>query len=205
MFRLILARHGETDWNVQRRIQGGSSDVPLNAVGRKQANSIGIALRQRQVQAIFSSPQVRAMDTARAIASHHRIEVVAVPALREIEAGEFEGRMVDALEVSLSHFLLADGKGELPRMPSGEGLTELRARAWPAIEGIIAGRSSGDVVVVSHYFTVLVIICSALGLPLTSLRQLRTSTGSISTIGFGQLGSILLSLNDICHLEGDSR
>jgi probable phosphoglycerate mutase len=91
MAQLILIRHGETLWNRLKRFQGGRSDVPLSAVGRLQAQLIANALLREPIEAVFSSPLVRARETAEAVAQVHRLHVQILPELNELDFGEYEG------------------------------------------------------------------------------------------------------------------
>ncbi|MBI2859125.1 MAG: histidine phosphatase family protein [Chloroflexi bacterium] len=205
MLRLFFLRHGETGWNLERRIQGANSDIPLNDRGRRQALGLASALQGTQISLVLSSPMRRSLDTALAVARPHRVSPIAMPELREIDVGELEGKVVDTLEMSLSQFLVQDKNGDMPRLPGGEGLGDLQARAWPAVRGAIERQDDGNIVIVSHYFTGLVLICSTLGYPLSAIRRLRISPGSVSVIGFAQTGNILMSLNDVCHLDRDDQ
>ena len=90
LVQVILVRHGETDWNKARRVQGGNSDTQLNQSGKEQAESLALRLKQEEVQAIYSSPLLRALDTAQAIARHHQVEVQIEPALKELNVGDLE-------------------------------------------------------------------------------------------------------------------
>ena len=88
MVKVILVRHGETDWNRARRIQGGNSDTQLNQNGRQGAESLALRLKPEKIQAIYTSPLQRARETAQAIAQYHQLEVKIEPTLKEIEVGE---------------------------------------------------------------------------------------------------------------------
>ncbi len=200
MVRIILIRHGETDWNQARRIQGGGSDTPLNERGRQQAESLALRLQPERVQAIYSSPLQRALDTAQAIARHHQLEVKIEPSLKEIEVGELEGVSVIDMGKRLDHLLTkASQGGALPKMPGGESLREVQQRAWGTIKRLANKHPDGALVVVSHYFAILTIICSALGLPLSQINRLRLGAGSISTIVFDEQVARLILFNDSCH------
>jgi broad specificity phosphatase PhoE len=197
-----LVRHGETVWNQQRRIQGGGSDIELSEVGRKQAESLGLWLKGMEMNAIYSSPLKRALDTAQAIAGHHHLAVQVEPDLREIEAGELEGVAIAEFGASLSQFLLRWRQGQgSEKMPGGESVVDLANRAWPAIERIIDKHEGRIVVVASHYFVTVVIICRALGLPLNHIERIRVQNASVSTLDFGDNGACLVSLGDTCHLQ----
>ena len=84
MTKIILARHTETDWNQMRRIQGGGSNVPLNEKGLNQAELLAQRLKGEEIQAIYSSPLKRTLDTANIIAGYHNLEVKPEPAFKEI-------------------------------------------------------------------------------------------------------------------------
>lgn len=198
MARIILVRHGKTDWNRELRIQGGSSDTPLNAEGRQQAENMALRLSQRSIQAIYSSPLKRALGTAESIARPHNIEVVVEKSLREIEAGKLEGATSAELGRRFSEILTQDGV--LYRIPGGESLADLQRRSWGFIRQLGRKHPDGELVVVSHYFAILIIICSALMLPLSNITRFRLSTGSISIINLDEEEARLELFNDTGHL-----
>ncbi len=199
--KIILVRHGETDWNKEKRIQGGSSNTPLNEKGRQQAESLALRLSKDKIQAIYSSPLQRALDTAEAIARYHQVAVGIEPSLREIEAGDLEGITVAELGKRFSELLILDARGVvLPRVPGGESLSELRERSWGIIQNLIKKYTDSDLVVVSHYFTILSIICSVLRLPLSQIGRFRLGTGSISVINLDNQMARLELFNDTGYL-----
>jgi len=204
-------RHGETDWNKSRRIQGGNSDIPLNERGREQAKALALRLKQEEIGAIYSSPLQRALHTAQAIAYHHQLEVQIEPSLREINVGKLEGVEINSLGKRLDELLTLQGQDQRQagvekdlwnklQHIGGESLTELQQRAWDTLQHIVSQHSDGAIVVVSHYFTILTIICAALNLPLSQIGRLRLGTSSISTITFDESVTRLVLFNDSCHL-----
>ncbi len=199
MVKLILVRHGETDWNSVRRIQGGGSDTPLNERGRQQAENIALRLKAEPVQAIYSSPQQRALHTAQAIARHHNLEVVVLPALREIEVGELEGKPSSEIGMRFDELLVPNGENFLPKIPGGESLTEVQVRAWGTVKDLVSKCSEGAVVVVTHYFVIMTIVCAVINLPLTQIRRLRLTPGTISAVTFEERDCRLELFNDGCH------
>lgn len=202
MTRIILVRHGETDWNLTRRIQGGSSDTPLNVNGKQQAERIALRLRSEEIRSIYSSPLQRARHTAEAIASYHNLEVNVEPSLREIEVGEFEGVPVVQIGKYLDHILVGECQdGTLPKMPGGESLAEMQHRGWETIQRLAQKHPDEVVVVVCHYFIILAVICAVLDLPLSHIRRFRVSPGSISAIAFENGCFRLVLFNDVCHNE----
>jgi probable phosphoglycerate mutase len=163
---------------------------------------LGLALKETKIDAIYSSPLKRALDTAQAIASHHQLAVQVEPDLREMEVGELEGVSIAELGTSFSQFLLQWRQGQgLEKLPGGESVVDLADRVWVTVQFIIKKHQQETVVVVSHFFAVVVTICKALGWPLTSLERIRVQTGSISIIDLGDGRPYLVSLGDTCHLR----
>jgi broad specificity phosphatase PhoE len=211
LLKIILVRHGETDWNKAHRVQGSNSDVPLNAIGKKQAASLAVRLKEEDIEAVYSSPLRRAWDTAQAIARPHRLAVRVVPDLLEIDAGELEGVPVSSIGKRLSELLVEAGHDEVPAeggmlgmIPyiGGESLAAVQQRAWDVVQGIVSNHSDGVIIIVSHYFVIMTIICTVLGLPVSQIRRLRFSVGSISSVVFDsdRQPPYLALFNDTCHL-----
>ena len=198
MARIILVRHGKTDWNQELRIQGGSSNPPLNKEGRCQAKKLALRLNRRNIQAIYSSPLKRALETARLIAKHYDIEVIIEKSLREIEAGNIEGLTSAELGVRFSDLLTRDGVSY--RMPKGESLIDLQQRSWKCIQRINRVHIASEIVVVSHYFAILTIICSALTLPVSHITQFRLNTGCINILNLDGKEARLELFNDTGYL-----
>lgn len=202
MVKVILVRHGETEWNRLRRIQGGNSDTQLNQRGQQQAESLALRLKQEEIQAVYSSPLQRAQDTARAIAGYHQLPVGVEPSLKEIEVGELEGVSIAEVGKHLSQLLIRHSQGEeLPRIPGGESLTEVQQRVWGTIQRLVSRHGDGVLVVVSHYFSILTAVCSVLNLPLSQIDRLRLNSASISILTFDEQATRLTLFNDTCHLD----
>lgn len=200
MEKLLLIRHGETAWNHDNRPQG-VSDVPLNEVGRQQARLTARALAGEPLVGVYSSDLARARETAAAIAEIHQLPVQTDPRLREMDQGVFEGAPIEQVREQYGEWLqtwLLDPANV--RMPGGETLGEVQARAWAAIEAIQAVHHSGVVAVVAHNFTNVTIICKQLNLDLAFFRRIRVGLASISAIEYGRWPA-LVRLNDTHHLR----
>jgi broad specificity phosphatase PhoE len=201
--KLILVRHGETQWNRENRVVG-FADIGLNDEGRKQVKRLALALKEERVDAIYASPLSRAWETAQEVARYHDGEVKADDAFKEMDAGELDG---------LTYEDMRDRYGELIKqwlsepasviMPGGESLANVQERAWLAVEKIREKHPDDVVMVVSHNFVILCIICKALGLDLSQFRRLRPHVASISILNIGRRGMSLVLFNDTCHLEGE--
>lgn len=211
MVRLILVRHGETDWNKARRVQGGNSDTLLNDAGKEQAEAVALRLKQERVQAVYSSPLQRALHTAEAIARYHHLEVKVEPALRELNVGGLEGVSVGLISKRLDELLtmpvrdeihVETGEGVWKRLQDigGESLDDLQQRAWEAVQRIVNRHPESAVVLVSHYFVILGIICAVLNLPVSQIGRFRLAAGSISMVVFEERRIYLAGFSDICHL-----
>lgn len=162
----MLVRHGETDWNVERRLQG-ASDIPLNDNGRAQARAAAPVLAGlAPVKRIVTSDLSRAVETAQILADAMGADVATDARLRERSYGVWEGMLVDArrAEHSVEHERWANGLE--PRVEGYETNAAVRARALAAIEEITA--DEGTHVVVSHGSTTRVTIGALLGFELGS-------------------------------------
>lgn len=200
MATLLVIRHGETEWNNAHRIQGGGSDVPLSAEGRRQALALALRLATTDIEAIYSSPLSRALETARLVAWPHNLEVVQEPRLREISAGNLEGVTNSELGMTLATYLIHDAGEDLVRPPEGESLLDLKQRVWPAFTDLATVHGDGVVAVVCHYFVTLVMVCTVLGLPLKQLDRLRLGTAGITVVHIDEDRMFLEALNDRGHL-----
>jgi broad specificity phosphatase PhoE len=212
--RLILVRHGQTEWNRLRRIQG-ISDQGLNETGRKQAEALAEALKDKKVAAIYTSPLKRARDTAQAIGRHHAAEIVTLLGLREMDAGEVDGLTYKEMAVRHGDFLekwMKDCASVRP--PGGCSLPELQDQVWEAIEGIVDRQRAQEadrkpdpsevVIVVSHFFSILTVLCKVLGQSISECRRMRLDLASLCTLDFEPSRIVLVSMNDTCHLRGSA-
>ena len=165
-----------------------------------QAAKLGLALKNNNIEAIYSSPLQRAVDTAEAIARFHNLKVNVNNDLREIDAGDMEGVTLDSLIKDFSHFLIKFNEGDgTGKLPNGESLDDLRQRAWKVTKNVV-GKHRGVAVIVSHYFVTLSIICAALELPISSVRKMRVRPAGITILDFTGDRVLLKVFNDTCHL-----
>lgn len=199
--KLVLVRHGETEWNRERRIIG-HSDLALNDKGQRQAQAVGVALASPGVHAIYSSPLRRAMDTAQAIAQHHGLQVVPLPGLIELDAGKLDGLTGSEARNGYGPFFEKWVRGD-PDLatPGGESLAQVQERAWSVVEDLRERHREDTVVLVSHHFVLLTLLCRALGLPVGHFRRLRHTVAAVSMLDFSGIQATLSLLNDTCHLD----
>jgi broad specificity phosphatase PhoE len=142
MTTILLARHGETDWNAEHRVQG-HTDRHLNERGLAQARALAEELAAQRVDAVYSSDLARALETARAVAEPRGLHVETVPDLRERDFGSWEGLLdVEILERFPQARTGPWGDGETPE--------ELAERVLSALRQIAERHPGGTVLVVSH-------------------------------------------------------
>ena len=171
MTTLLLARHGESDWNRARRWQG-FADRPLTARGRAQAAALAERLEKFPLDAVYSSDLVRAGSTAQAVAEAQGLEVVQLPALREVDVGEWQGLTRDEAEDRFPDGFRrwqAGGTG----WEKGETYGEMSARVLKTVTRITRDHEGGRVLIVSHGGPIRAIHAAALGIEVEAYRRIR--------------------------------
>ena len=197
MLELWLIRHGETDWNVQDRIQG-SSDVPLNAAGLQQARRLAPRLAGVGFDAVYASDLARARVTAETALPGASVRLD--PRLRELAYGIFEGKSwatLDGDEAIEARHWHEDRYGR--RIPGGESFADLQARV-AAFRAELPER--GRVIAFSHGGTIRATLYAALGQPVKGVWRLEVGNTSISRLAFDHRGTTLVTVNDHAHLDG---
>ena len=204
--RLILVRHGETDRNRQKLLQG-HCPIELNAVGRKQAEALALALREEKIEAIYSSPLSRSLETAQAINRFHQLAIEIEDGLKELDVGDLDGMTIEELRSQYSSFWqkwTGDEPGSA-KCPNGESLSQAQQRAWDTIQEIKRRYCQQVAIAVSHYFVIMSTICKALRVDLSGMRRFGSlNTGAISILDFGDRGITLTLFNDTCHLSRET-
>ena len=189
--RLVLLRHGETAWSVERR-HTGRSDIPLTDVGREQAEAAAPALAGRPFALVLTSPLQRARQTA-ALAGFAAAEVD--DDLAEWDYGEAEGRTTVELRREHAGWTVFDGP-----LPGGETPEQVGARADAVIERC-AG-IDGEVLLVAHGHLLRVLAARWIGCPATDARRWTLATASISELGWEREQRVVDHWNLTGHLAG---
>lgn len=203
--KLLIVRHGQTDWNSSSRFQG-HTDVPLNAVGLAQAQAISRRLSVERPAAIYSSDLQRAWQTAQiiqqALPAEARCPLIAEPRLREMCFGEWEGLTYSEIQAR-QHRQLEIWKSDLEHTapPGGETLLDLKARVQAAYQDILQAHAEATVILVAHGGPLQMLIALALGLPPGRYWQVQLSNASLSELNIYPEGAILNLLNCTEHLR----
>lgn len=206
--RLLLVRHGETEWNRQKKFQG-QIDVPLNDNGREQSRSAGEFLKDVPIEFGVSSPMLRPKETAEIILKYHpNVELELLTDLSEISHGLWEGKFEGEIEQAYPGLLKEwQESPETVQMPEGENLAQVWARAIAAWESIVSkySKQPKTVLVVAHDAINKAILCHVFGLGPEHFWNFKQGNGAVSVIDYphGSDGyPVLQSMNITTHLGG---
>jgi broad specificity phosphatase PhoE len=200
MAELILARHGETKWNVEK-VYRGRTDVNLDEVGIKQAELLGRHLGNWELQVIYSSPLMRAIDTANIIARYQKVGIHIAEGLIDFDYGEWQS--LSEQRVRNLYPTLHDEWHNNPhkvKMPGGESLEDVKKRAIKVVNDILS-EYQGSVLLVSHRVVNKVLICSLLGLGNSYFWNIKQDVCGITIFNYVDGRFILTRHNDTSHLK----
>jgi broad specificity phosphatase PhoE len=180
MALVILVRHGQTDENVSGRISG-QGPVPLNTRGQEQARLVAEALASLGVNHIFSSPLVRARQTAEFLAARLQKSIGEIPDLREVGYGDWEGKTFNEMRTHpVAHQVFHDPINAT--FPNGESLLEVQQRGIQVIEWVRNTYPQAIVTLVSHGDVIRTALAHYLGMPFNEYRRLDLDNGAISVL-----------------------
>ena len=205
--RIILVRHGETDWNKQGRFQG-QIDIPLNQNGKFQAKAASEFLKNNVIQKAFSSSLSRPKETAQIILNEHPgVEISLKDSLKEIGHGEWEGKLESEIRSDWPDLLKTwKTSPEKVQMPDGENITEVSNRSISGWNEICKDlKNEETALVVAHDAVNKTILCHLLGLMPSKIWMIKQGNGGITVIDLseeeGQPAQITC-LNITSHLGG---
>ena len=208
--RILLVRHGETDWNRDGRFQG-QIDIPLNDNGKKQGAQAGEFLKDVHIDAAVTSSMLRPKETAEKILEHHpKVNLEVTEDLWEISHGEWEGKLESEIESGYPGLL---GKWQstpaIVQMPGGENLEDVWRRAKVGWGNVVKAFSEADspqtVMVVAHDAINKAILCQVFGLGPEHFWQFKQGNGAVSVVDYhGGPDSVpvLSAANITTHLSG---
>jgi broad specificity phosphatase PhoE len=180
---ILLARHGETDWNRDNRFQG-HADPPLNTAGREQARALADALSGEPLAAVYTSPLRRAAETAEIVAAPHGLRVGPVDGLREVDVGSWEGLTRAELEErqpeQFRRWLVKREQG----WEDGETYEEMGRRVLPALLGLVERHPGERILAVTHGGPIRAAIAAAEGISHAEARRRGPTIGNGFVAGF---------------------
>lgn len=172
MTELWLIRHGQTDWNLEGRIQGWR-DIPLNSAGLEQARQAAEKLDGGVFAALYSSPQGRARQTAEVLAARTGLPIHLDDRLRELNRGEWEGLLFGEVEERYPHLWAVRNNDPANfRPPGGETVAEAAVRMGQFADEVCVRHPGGRLLVVSHGMALGVLLCLGRRLPFTHAAAL---------------------------------
>ena len=201
--KLLLVRHGETDWNLARRYQGHSA-VPLNQKGIQQAEQLARRLSGEKIHALYSSDSPRALETAKQVLNLQE----QAPALQkdarwqEICFGAWDGLTYEEVEAKWKSEVTAwyaDPVNFSP--PGGETMLQMSKRVQSALNDLKSRHKEETVLIVTHGGVIQILLCMLLGVEFDRYWQFRVAQASLTLIRFYDDAAILDLFNDVSHLK----
>jgi len=200
--RLLMVRHGLTEFNEDRRFMG-YSDIELNAAGKKQAERLRDYLAGEKIDAAYSSDLRRTMEMAEIVLAGREIDIISCPELRECDYGSCEGltfgeinsRYPDVAEKCINFTLELE-------FPEGEHFEDFFERTSQFIDKLKKHGRSETVLISSHSGPLKILLCRLLEISDDHWWQLRVSNASLSVMEISPRGAVLTRLNDVSFLKG---
>jgi broad specificity phosphatase PhoE len=200
--RILLVRHGDTEASKGDRFTG-AQDIPISKDGRIHASELATRLARYPIDAIFASSMQRAMETAGFIARVHGLEVTAVPELREMDHGMWDGMTRDEVlqQFGAAQVVEYDRDPYHFAPPGGESGESVLKRAAPAMQQLVLQHPNQTILIVAHKTTNRLLICKFIGLDPSRYRDtLAQRPACLNVLNFpNESEAQLLLLNDISH------
>ena len=195
---VLFVRHGENEWTKSHKLAGRTPGVHLNDQGRKQAKALGERLAKLKLDAIYASPLERTMETAEAIAKHHKLKIRKHPGLLEVDYGQWTGKKIAKLAKQDSWRTVQfypSGAG----FPGGETMYQMQARFVQEVNGLVAEHPGQTIAVVGHADLIKSAVAHYLGVHFDLFQRIVISTASITSVAFTPMGPRVLAVNDTNH------
>jgi probable phosphoglycerate mutase len=199
MTRVCLIRHATNDLQKEGILAGWTPGVHLNQEGRTQAQALAQRLTPVEIEAVYTSPLERTLETAEIIAAPHGLPVVVRERLGEVDFGRWTGQAVERLrERPLWH--AAQFVPSTVRFPDGESPRQMQARVVAALEDLRAKHSQHTIVVVTHADVIKAAVAHYVGLHLDLFQRIVVNPASLTVLELGGSVPYLVCLNDTGHL-----
>jgi broad specificity phosphatase PhoE len=199
--KLLIVRHGESVWSREGHVQG-QGDPQLSPLGCHQAEALAEALRVRRLAAVYTSPLLRAQETARAICRPHALHPIVEPVLREVDLGAWQGRNVADLEADPASGYRSWRRNPMALAPpGGETLDRAAARVVPTVMAMARAHTDAMIALVTHSIIGRVLLCHFLQTSLELVPRLKLKKASITTLRVQNDGAVLEALGDTAHLR----
>lgn len=196
---LLLIRHGENEWVSSGRLAGRTPGVHLNEKGRAQAEALATLLQGQPIQAIYSSPLERCMETAQPLAGALGVSVCEEAGVIEVDYGEWLGQELKELSKQPDWHKVQHYPSTF-RFPGGESLREVQQRAAAALERLAAQHPNQAIAVFSHGDVIRTVLAHYCGTPLDLFQRVQVATASLSTLALFDGRPAILNMNVTAEL-----
>lgn len=200
MTRVVLVRHGQTEWNTAGRYQG-QSNTELSAEGYKQAEQLAENFPVKNVDSIYSSDLNRAFATAQKIADKFNLEVIPDKAFRELDFGDWEGLTYEEINSQwpdeVGDFF---GAPEKLKIPNGETFSQAAERAVTRLKEIIACNENKTVVIAAHGAVIRSMLATLMHIPLHYIWSIRQDNTAVNVLRFDGDYVMVEAINSTAHM-----
>ncbi|HET9479867.1 MAG TPA: histidine phosphatase family protein [Pyrinomonadaceae bacterium] len=198
MTTFFLVRHGSC-CGLGETLWGRTDGVRLNKEGKAEALRLAERFTDVKLDAIYSSPLERALETAEAIARVAKLEVKQSPAFNEIDFGEWSGRSFEVLAAA-EHWRRFNSRRSVTKIPGGESFLDVQARVVAELERLSQQHAGGRIAIVSHADVIKAAVGYVAGTPIDLLQRFEISPCSVSIIATDEHETRMLALNSRCEL-----
>lgn len=199
---IYIARHGETEYNRQGKMQGRGIDIPLNKTGRLQARAISEALQDNSLDYIFSSSLMRSIETAEIIAWTLRMKYQSYPELDEMDFGRFEGKPSAEIEGDLEKVHQTWKNGDTDYViEGGESPSMVLERVMSRMNNILKQHAGSSILFILHGRLIRILLSDWLGYPLSDMHRIEHSNGALYYLKKNENSIEEVYLHKTDHLE----
>lgn len=202
---IYIVRHGQTEWNLLGKTQGhGNSD--LTPRGIEQAELLADSMTKYPIDYIYSSDLGRAYQTAEIIGNKLSIEVEKTEALREMNFGTWEGRIIkDIIEEDPELYKMWRNEPHLAKIPQGETLSQIKERTDAFIKEINEKYDGKHIVLVTHSLCARIMLLSFLDSDVKNIYRINQANTALNIIELRDYGPVVMKMNDTTHIINDTK
>lgn len=202
---IYIVRHGQTEWNLLGKTQGhGNSD--LTPKGIEQAELLADSMTKYPIDYIYSSDLGRAYQTAEIIGNKLSIEVEKTEALREMNFGTWEGRIIkDIIEEDPELYKMWRNEPHLAKIPQGETLSQIKERTDAFIKEINEKYDGKHIVLVTHSLCARIMLLSFLDSNVKNIYRINQANTALNIIELRDYGPVVMKMNDTTHIINDTK
>ena len=202
---IYIVRHGQTEWNLLGKTQGhGNSD--LTPKGIEQAELLADSMTKYPIDYIYSSDLGRAYQTAEIIGNKLNIEVERTEALREMNFGTWEGRIIkDIIEEDPELYKMWRNEPHLAKIPQGEPLSQIKERTDAFTKEINEKYDGKHIVLVTHSLCARIMLLSFLDSDVKNIYRINQANTALNIIELRDYGPVVMKMNDTTHIINDTK